>query len=374
MPWSNQNGGGGWKGGGPWGSGPGGGGSQQPDLEEILKRSQDRLKQAMPGGGMSPGILFLAILVAMAAIGFTLFTVRVNPDEQGIVTRFGAYHHTLNAGLNFRLPYPIEEVYLPKVTSLNRTVIGSGRGSDDRTTPRGRPDEGLMLTGDENIVDVDFTVFWRISDAPKFLFNLKDGIAFLDGEPARTVKDVGESAMREVVGKSDIEPILTQDRARIEEAVRVLMQQTLDTYGAGIRSRRSSFQSVEPPSQVIDAFRDVPGRSRADLERVQNEAQAYANRVVPEARGEAERIIQAAEGYKQQVVAEAQGEASRFTKIYEEYRKAPDVTRERMFLETMQRVLGDKDKIILDTKGLGQGVVPYLPLGELGGKPKTGEK
>jgi membrane protease subunit HflK len=362
MPWSNQSGGsggggGGWKGGngGPWGPRPGGPG-QQPDLEEILRRSQDRLRQAMPGGRMGGPFALLIAVIAIAVIGFFGFTVRVNPDELGIVLRFGAYERQLPPGLNFRLPYPIEEVELPKVTRINRIEIGM-RGASDRelaASVRDVPEESLMLTGDENIVDIDFVVLWQISNAPDFLFNIQN--------PEGTVKDVAESSMREIVGQSDIEPILTAARAETESKVQQLIQRILDGYGAGIRIVQVQLQKVDPPSQVIDAFRDVQA-ARADQERLQNEAQTYANRVVPEARGEAERILQAAQGYRDRVIAEAKGEADRFENVLEEYLKAPEVTRKRIFIDTMQEVLSNTDKIIIDEKS--GGVVPYLPLSEL---------
>ncbi len=366
MPWSNQSGGGGgWKGGGnggPWGPRPSGPG-QQPDLEEILRRSQDRLRQAMPGGRMGGPIGILIAVVLIAVIGFFGFTVRVNPDELGIVLRFGAYERQLPPGLNFRLPYPIEVVELPKVTRINRIEIGMRGSSDVRdstSTVRDVPEESLMLTGDENIVDIDFVVFWQISNAPDYLFNIQN--------PEGTVKDVAESAMREIVGQSDIEPILTAARAKTETSVQQLIQRILDGYGAGIRINQVQLQKVDPPAQVIDAFRDVQA-ARADQERLQNEAQAYANRVVPEARGEAERILQNAQGYRDQVIAEAKGEADRFEKVLKEYEKAPDVTRKRIFIETMQDVLSNTDKIIIDKKS--GGVVPYLPLSELQKKQPT---
>ena len=358
MPWSNQSGGGGWKGGGggPWGPRPGPG--QQPDLEEILRRSQDRLRQAIPGGRMGGPLGVLIAVVLIGLIGFFGFTVRVNPDELGIVLRFGEYVRQLPPGLNFRWPYPIEQVELPKVTRINRIEIGMRGSSDTRdatTTIRDVPEESLMLTGDENIVDIDFVVFWQISDAPDYLFNIQN--------PEGTVKAVAESAMREIVGQSDIEPILTAARAKTEQAVQQLIQRVLNSYGAGIRIVQVQLQKVDPPAQVIDAFRDVQA-ARADQERLQNEAQAYANRVVPEARGEAERILQAAQGYRDKVIAEAKGEADRFLKVLGEYQKAPDVTRRRIFIDTMQQVLSDTDKIIIDEKN-GPGVVPYLPLTEL---------
>ncbi len=357
MPWSNQSGGGGWKGGGggPWGPRPGPG--QQPDLEEILRRSQDRLRQAMPGGRMGGPFAVLLAVVLVALIGFFGFTVRVNPDELGIVLRFGEYIRQLPPGLNFRWPYPIEQVELPKVTRINRIEVGMRGSSDVRdatSTIRDVPEESLMITGDENIVDVDFVVFWRIANAPDYLFNIQN--------PEGTVKAVAESAMREIVGQSDIEPILTEARAKTEAEVQDLMQKILNFYGAGVQVTQVQLQKVDPPSQVIDAFRDVQA-ARADQERLQNEAEAYSNRIIPEARGEAERILQAAQGYRDQVIALASGDASRFLQVYEQYKKAPDVTRQRIFIETMEKVLGDTDKVIIDDKA-GPGVLPFLPLSE----------
>jgi membrane protease subunit HflK len=370
MPWSNQSGGG-WKSGGggggggggpwgqgPWGQGPSGGGGQQPDLEELLKRSQDRLKQVMPGSGLPGPWMLLIAAPLVALLGFYLFTFRVNPDELGVVMRFGEFVRQEPPGLHFRLPPPIEEVRLPKVTRQNIIEIGMRSGVTTRTyqtTVRDVPEESLMLTGDENIVDVDFVVYWRIKDAAAYLFNIQ--------QPEQTVKEVSESAMREIVGKSNIAPLLTEARQQAEVDAQRLIQTTLDSYKAGIQIDQVQLQKVDPPAQVIDAFRDVQA-ARADQERLQNEAFSYANRIVPEARGEAERILQGAEGYKQQTVAEAQGQAARFLKIYDEYAKAPEVTRKRMFLETMERVFAGTDKIILDQKG-GQGVVPFLPLDQM---------
>ncbi len=387
MPWNNQNGGGGWKGGGgnnggPWGQGPwgqGGGGKpggQPPDLEEILKRSQDRMKQVMPSGG-PPGILmFLIFAIAAAVVGFYAFTFVVKPDELGVVLQFGKYERQEGPGLHFRLPYPIEEVLKPKVTQERRIEVGMQSAATTRgALTRDVPQESLMLTGDENIVDVDFVVVWRIKSeekdektgqagVEKYLFNIQN--------PVSTVKEVAESAMREVVGKRDIQPILTAERQKIELEVRDLMQQTLDSYDAGVYIVRVQMQKVDPPEKVIDAFRDVQA-AKADQERIQNVARGYANKIVPEARGEAERILQAAEGYKQQTVQEALGQASRFEKVYGEYAKAPDITRKRMFLETMERVFKGTDKIILDSSGGGSGVVPYLPLDQLR-KPAPAEQ
>ena len=247
---------------------------------------------------------------------------------------------------------------MPKVTSSRRIDIGMRLLEDPRrgTTTRDVPEESLMLTGDENIVDVDFTVLWKVKDAADFLFNVQN--------PEGTIKAVAESAMREVIGRSTIQPILTGARQNIESAVHELMQKTLDNYGAGVLIDQVQMQKVDPPAQVIDSFRDVQA-ARSDLERAQNEAQTYANRVVPEARGRVAQITQAAEAYREQTVAEATGQTARFLKILDEYKKAPEVTRKRIYLETMERVLGGTDKIILDSNAGGSGVVPYLPLSEL---------
>jgi membrane protease subunit HflK len=349
MPSSNQNGG--RNGGSPWGRRPSGGPHNQPNLEELLKRGQDRFKRAIPSGSGMPGaFIFLLVIVLAAIVAFYAFTFRVNPDELGIVLYLGKPDRQEPPGIHFRLPYPVEEVYLPKVTRQNIIEIGM-RSSVQRSVLEVLP-ESLILTGDENIVDIHFVVFWRIRDAQKYLFNIQS--------PEVTVKDVAESAMRDVVGQSNIQPVLTGARQKTEQAVQKLMQDVLDSYRAGVSIDQVQLQKVDPPAQVIDAFRDVQA-ARADKERLQNEAGSYANRVVPEARGEAERILQAARAYREQAVAEATGQTARFLKVYEEYKKAPEVTRKRMYLETMERVLGGADKIILDSKG-GQGVVPFLPL------------
>ncbi|HJZ83009.1 MAG TPA: FtsH protease activity modulator HflK, partial [Pyrinomonadaceae bacterium] len=281
--------------------------------------------------------------------------------ELGVVLRFGEQVRVVQPGLNYHMPYPIETVLTPKALRVNKIDIGMRVVDDIRrggTTVRDVPEESLMLTGDENIVDVDFSVLWKVKPdgVGQFLFNIQN--------PEGTVKAVAESAMREVIGRSEIQPILTGARQTTETAVQDLMQKTLDHYGAGIIVQQVQLQKVDPPAQVIDAFRDVQA-ARADLERAVNEAQTYANRVVPEARGRVAQITQAAEAYRQQTVAEATGQTSRFLKIYEQYKKAPAVTRERMYLETMEHIFGGTDKIILDPGPGGSGVVPYLPLSEL---------
>jgi modulator of FtsH protease HflK len=366
MPWKNQ-GGGPWGSGpkGPWGSGPQPSGPRPPDLEDLLRRGQDRLQQLLPGGHFSgAGIVLVAVAVVLIWLMSGFF--RVQSEEVGVVLRFGKYVRDADPGLRYHWPYPIETVLLPKALRVSTLSIGMTLIDDPARrgrTMRDVPEESLMLTGDENIVDVDFAVLWRIKPKamdPKaigdFLFNIQN--------PEGTVKAVAESAMREVVGRSEIQPILTGARTSIEQSVQELMQKTLDSYGSGILIQQVQLQKVDPPSQVIDSFRDVQA-ARSDQERMQNEAQTYANQVIPGARGQAAKIIQAAEGYKQQVVAEAKGQSARFLQVYDEYKKAPDVTRERIYLETMERVLGSSDKLIYDAGKSGQGVLPYLPLSEL---------
>ena len=356
MPWNNQTGGGrpGGGGRGPWGTGPSGGGTP-PDLEEFLKRSQEKIRQALPKGLGGGGALIVGLIVAAVWLASGIYVV--DPDEQGVVTRFGAFVGRTTPGINYHLPWPIESVSTPPVTREQAVYIGYRLGNSQGA--RDIPEESLMLTGDENIIDTNFTVFWVIKDAAAFLFNVENPDNQLDG----TVKAVAESAMREVVGKNQIEPILTANREPIQDEVRDLMQRILDSYNAGVTVTRVQMQKADPPAQVIEAYRDVQA-ARTDQDRMRNEAEAYANKVVPEARGQAARIVQQAEGYKQQVTAEAQGEAARFVSIYDQYKKAPDVTRRRIYLDTMRDVLGDMNKVIVDNKG-GSGVVPYLPLPEL---------
>ena len=352
MPWSNQSG-------GPWGSGPQSRGPKPPDLEEFLRRSQDLLRGLTPGNLGGRGVVLIAV-AALVLWGFSGF-FRVEPDQLGVVLRFGQFVREVPPGLNYHLPYPIETVLTPHALRVNKIDVGFDlrRGS----TMRDVPEESLMLTGDENIVDVNFSVLWKVKPGHvgDYLFNVQS--------PESTVKAVGESVMRAVIGHSNIQAILTGARQSIETAVQEQMQKTLDDYGAGVVVQQVQLQRVDPPTQVIEAFRDVQ-RSQSDLERAQNEGQTFANRVVPEARGRAAKITQDSEAYRAQTVAEAKGQASRFSQVYEQYKKAPDVTRQRIYLETMERVLGGTDKTIIDTGGQpSPGVVPYLPLQNLPREP-----
>jgi membrane protease subunit HflK len=357
-------------GGSPWGAPPSGrngsgrGGQKPPNIDEVIKKIQDLISKLIPGGkvgGSRPIILGLVVLIAIWAFSGLY---RVLPDEQGVVLRFGKFTSTTQPGLNYHIPYPIEAVLTPKVTKVNRIDIGFRAASDTGRTA-GVDDvseESLMLTGDENIVNIDFSVFWVIKDAGKFLFKIQS--------PVETVKAAAETAMREVVAKSRLQPILTEGRSKIENETQDIIQGLLDEYESGIQITQVQTQKADPPDQVIDAFRDVQA-ARADMERSKNEAEAYQNDVIPRARGDAAKILQEAEAYKKQVVALAEGEASRFLAIYNEYKNAKQVTQERMYLETMEKVLAGIDKVIIDRKA--GGVVPYLPLPELTKKSKGTE-
>lgn len=372
MPWTNQGGGGGgggpWgppPGGGggpnPWGRPPGGGGPQPPDLEDLLRRGQDRLRRAVPGGfGSGRGVALVLGVLTLLWLASGIYRVEYN--EQGVVLRFGEWVRTEQPGLNYHLPAPIETVYLPKVTAVNRIEVGYRSAGEGRRSERDVQDESLMLTGDENIIDIDFTVFWRIKDAGQFLFMIRD--------PEGTVKVAAESAMREVIGRTELQPALTEARQQTEQATHRLLQAMLDDYKAGIEVMQVQLQKADPPAPVIDAFNDVQ-RARADRERLRNEAEAYRNDIIPRARGESERLIQEASAYREQVVSLAQGDANRFRKVYEAYAQAKDVTAKRMYLETMEEILRGSNKVIIDGNAQGaQGVVPYLPLHQLQPAPQ----
>ncbi|MDC0851227.1 FtsH protease activity modulator HflK [Candidatus Pelagibacter sp.] len=355
------------RGGSPWGSPPGGGngsgkGPTPPDIDAIIRDIQNKINKFLPGGSKSGGKPIILILIILLFVWLASGLYRVLPDEQGVVLRFGKFIKSTQPGLNYHIPFPIETVQTPKVTKVNRMDIGFRSERDSGFSSGGGvadvPQESLMLTGDENIVNIDFSVFWVIKDAGKFLFEIQD--------PEGTVKAAAETAMREVIAKSRIQPILTEGRAKIEIETQEIIQSILDEYNSGIQITQVQTQKADPPDQVIDAFRDVQA-ARADMERSKNEAEAYANDVIPRARGEAAKIMQAAEAYKQKVVASAEGEASRFISIFNEYDKAKEVTQERMYLETMEKVLADIEKVIIE-KNVGSGVVPYLPLPELGKK------
>ncbi|MEM8729198.1 MAG: FtsH protease activity modulator HflK [Pseudomonadota bacterium] len=339
------------------------GGPPIPEIDDLVRKGQEQLRVLMGGrggggsggsggggGGGGPaftrGTVIVGGLAAVVLWGMaSIYTVR--PDEQSVELFLGRFSSIGNPGLNIA-PWPFVTAEVLPVTRERIEEIGvGGRGSD----------AGLMLTGDENIVDIDFQVVWNISDPAQFLFNLRD--------PSQTIDAVSESAMREIIAQSDLAPILNRDRGEIADRLDDLIQFTLDSYGSGVNIVRVNFDKADPPSPVIDAFRDVQAAAQ-ERDRLRNVADAYANRVLAEARGEAAQVIEESEGYRARVINEAEGEASRFEAVLREYQKSPEVTRKRLYLETMEQVLGDVDKIILDdSSGGGQGVVPYLPLNEL---------
>jgi membrane protease subunit HflK len=315
----------------------------------------------MPGGfGSGKGIAIAGAVVVLIWLFSGIY--RVEADEQGVVMRFGEWVRTEQPGLRYHIPAPFETALTPKVTRVNRIEIGyrSGVGDGRRTgSDRDVTDESLMLTGDENIIDIDFTVLWVIKDAGEYLFKIRD--------PETTVKKAAESAMREVIGRTDIQPALTEARQEIENSTRQLLQAMLDDYQAGIEITQIQLAKVDPPGPVVDAFNDVQ-RARADRERLRNEAEAYRNDIIPRARGEAERLIQEASAYREQTVSLAQGDAQRFLSVYDAYSGSREVTARRMYLETMEQVLRGTNKVIIDGnngENGGNGVVPYLPLNEL---------
>jgi membrane protease subunit HflK len=374
MPWNNNSGGqspwGNPRPSGPWGQPPSGGGGGQgggqggrgPDIDDAIRQAQEALRRVLPGGGAGGGKL-VALLGIVVVIGWALSGFyRVQPDEQGVVMRFGAFSHTTQPGLNYRLPWPVESHTTPRVTRINRVDIGFVGAQDGGITggrvmaARDVLEESLMLTGDENIIDIDVAVFWRIRDAGEFLFNTRN--------PESTVKTAAESVMREVIGRTPIQPALTEARAQIEQDVRRGAQAIMEQYKAGIEITQVQLQKVDPPAQVVDAFRDVQ-RANADRERLRNEAESFRNDIIPRARGEAERMSQEAQGFRESQVARAGGESARFLSVLSAYELARDVTTRRMYLETMEEILRRNPKIIVDDRL--QGVVPFLQLGENSG-------
>ena len=346
---------------GPWGSdgnNPWGGGSSNRDLENSIKKAKEKFGKFRLG---SPKILSTIIIVALLfwlATGF----YRVEPDEQGIELLFGKWNQTTTEpGLHIFFPTPIGKVMTPKVENVRKINVGYRSASElgfstGSNTERNVLEESLMLTGDQNIVDVHFTVLYKIKDAGKFLFKLRN--------PETTVKDMSESVMREVVGQRELEFLLTGGRQEVEQVVRNNLQDILDEYESGILIQSIQLQSVNPPALVIDAFDEVQ-RARQDKERLVNEANSYLNKIVPNARGDAAKLIQEATAYKEQVIKQAEGVAQNFIDVYNSYKDTKYVTRQRIYLETLTEVLEGPNKIILDSTGEGQGVVPYLPLNEL---------
>lgn len=378
-PWGGGGSGGGSGGGGPWGGGGSsggggrdpwgrGGGGPIPDLDALIRKAQERMRNLFSGGAKG-GVLLVVGLVMAWFLWDAVY--RVQPDEQGVEMVFGAFTRTTPPGLHINWPAPIGKVYKPRVTRINRIEVGfrsvgEGRGARGSSI-RDVPEESLVLTGDENILDIDFFVLWRIKDASRFLFKVRD--------PQGTVKVAAESAMREVIGKTRIQQALTEGRKQIEQMTHGLLQEMLDHYEAGIEVVEVNMQKADPPAQVVDAFNDVQ-RAKADRERLSNEAEAYRNDIIPRARGESERLLQEAQAYKEQVTNLAEGDSKRFLSVYSVYAKAPEVTARRIYIDTLEQILKNTHKVIIDKQATGSGILPYLPLPELrpgapapGGKP-----
>jgi membrane protease subunit HflK len=349
---------------GPWGGWQGqrnsnNNGKEPLGTDGLLQKSQNKLHQFMSGGFDSGRVIIFIILVSLALWGATGF-YKVNPDEVGVVLRFGRFIGLTQPGLNYHLPSPIETVITPAVTHINRIELGYRSTNNDnrRTTGRDTVEESLMLTGDENIIDINFSVFWkigdRLNDPENYLFNIRN--------PQGTVKVVAESAMREIIGQLPIRAPLFENRQSIGDLTRARMQELLDSYGAGIKITQVQLLKADPPHEVIDAFNDVQ-RAKADQERLGNEAEAYRNDIIPKARGDSERIIQDAQAYREQVLNIAQGEAKRFTSVYLTYKSAPEVTARRLYIDAIEDVLKGSTKVIIDSQA--KNFIPYLPLPEL---------
>jgi len=325
-------------------------GSQPPDIDELLNNLQDKFKIGLPKKGVFSYIIILAIIVWLATGIFI-----IDPEEQGVIKRFGEVTEVVGPGPHYHLPTPIETVQIAPVTAVRRLEIGF------RTIQLGPPakyrrvlKESLMLTGDENIIDVQFIVQYRISDLENYLYSLTN--------PDVTVRSAAESAMREVIGDSSVTEALTVGKGIIEDTTALLLQQTMNSYKGGIKIENVKLQDVHPPDAVKEAFKDVVS-AREDREKMINDAEGYRNNLVPKARGEAAQLINSAKAYAKEKVLVATGESERFNLVYEEYKKAKDITRERILLETMASILPKVNKVIAD-KELGRNVLPFLPIGQ----------
>ena len=362
MPWKENN-----NGKDPWGDS-----NQRPSnnskkknynfsIDNLLNNFFSKIKKIFFNGGPGNKKSIISAVLILLIIWIISGFYKVNANEQGVILRFGEWVRTTQPGLHYHLPYPIETAKTPKVTKINKTEIGFVTFRDSK---RLLLEESLMLTGDENIVDINFSVFWLIKDAGKFLFNVRN--------PERSVKAVSESVMREVIANSLISSALAEGRKDIETKSIEAIQLVLDSYGSGVEITQLQLQKVDPPDQVIDSFRDVQ-RARADKEKAINEAIAYRNDIIPKARGNAAKIVQESEAYKKEVIARSEGDANRFNSILKSYKTNEDVTKNRIYLETLEEVFQNANKIIIDTKQ-GSGVIPYLPLPEIKKRKKKQEK
>lgn len=344
------------------------------EIDDVIKKGEDFIKKIMSealkgGSGNSSGgkknniknninntdrkkiigIVLLSILLLWLSTGF----YKVEPDEEAVVLYFGKYHSLSTPGLDYHIPYPIGEVIKLSVTNVNTEEFGFSSINRNSYNNRNLDAESLMLTGDENIVDIEFQVQWQISDIKNFIFNISDQVL--------TIRKASESAMREIIARTPISDALAEGKKRIEDQTKILLQQILDSYSAGVRVALVQLRRVDPPSQVIDAYRDVQ-TARANNREVINKAESYANDIIPRANGSAAKMMQEAQAYKQEVIAKAEGEIGRYMEVYKQYRRAKRVTKKRIYLETMEKLYGDIDKTIIDGNASKSGVVPYLPL------------
>lgn len=349
-PWGKPKGGsnGGWK---PDGQPPKGGSGE---FDELLNDLKKRLNGLFGGNHNNRSLILACIVLLFLWLASGIY--QLQPGEQGVVLRFGKFDRIAASGLRYHLPAPFETVEVVNSEAIRMETLSGDKSSDSGD------DEILMLTGDENIINLSFNVQWKVRDAKDFVFNIPN--------PEQTVRAVSESAMREVIGRTTITSALTEGKLKVQDETRNLVQEVLDSYKAGIDIINVNMLDASFPKEVVDSARDVQA-ARADQERARNEAESYSNDIIPRARGQAERTIQEAEGYKQEVVAKAEGDAARFTSVYEQYRQAPDVTRKRIYLETMEKILKDANKVVMDNKS---GVLPYLPLSDLKAQKSADKK
>jgi membrane protease subunit HflK len=345
----------------PWG---GRGDQGPPDLDEVVKKMQDKLGGLFGGGGRKgggsarggsgPAFAGIGLILGIVALVWLASGIYiVDAGKQGVVMRFGAFSQVTPPGPHWRIPYPVEQVEIVDVEQRRFVEIGYRSGAAGQANVA-VPREALMLTEDENIVNIQLAVQYQVSDPQRYLFEVRD--------PDAVLKQVAESAIREVIGKSKMDFVLGEGRAQVVSETKVLMQKTLESYKAGLLVSDVNLQDAQPPEEVQAAFSDAI-KSREDKERLKNEAEAYANDVVPRARGAAARQIQEANGYKEALIAKAEGEASRFTQMLGEYQKAPEVTRKRLYLETMESVLGKNSKVLVDSDNANN--LMYLPIDQL---------
>ena len=317
-------------------------------VEDAFRQVKQKMKGRLPGGW----IILVILLVIWMASGIYI----VAPDEVGVVKRFGKFVYMTKPGPHFHIPYPVETVLKPKVTEVKRIEIGfrtiePGPPARYRSVPK----ESLMLTGDENIVDMDLIVQYKVKDPVNYLFNVYN--------IPKTVKDATEAAIREVVGKNNIDEILTTGKYQVQQDTKKLLQRILDKYKAGIMVVAVQLQDVHPPEQVMQAFKDVASAKEDKIKYI-NEAQGYRNDIIPKAKGQSKKVLNEAQAYLKSKVAEAQGDASRFLQVYEQYKSAKDITRKRLYIETMEQVLPKAKKIIVDPEIAGK-VLPLLPLDQI---------